>query len=305
MPTISINIPLGRIAIGHTAQPGLHLQQDEATGLWVIASHIPKTTRWTRFLQTVQSYRSSKWMLACSAGVAGVVFAFAASQISGAWLLRKNPVVALQAAPLSTTSIAVAQVAYSSVQALPLQTGVLPLPIQTALPDHQTPNLPESFATGMPSPALPLSQEFKQPAPSTKKPVKDDAPMSVFNEPLQSKLAPVPTTAVVIAPQASARTPPVSLTPTRSEAPAKNAPQTFPVSVGNENRAEAQRSSASLPLSILAVHSQDSIVVTNPTTRLPMVVKVGDPLPDGSLLKSVDKTTSSATTSRGETLSLR
>ncbi len=336
VPHISINLPLGRIAIGHTAVPGLHLQQDEVTRLWVIASQELKVTHRMRLSRALQFCRSSKWLVAGSAGVAGVVLALIAGQISGASLFHRNPVVSLQAAPLSTTSIDVAPVAYAAVQPSPSAGLVLPPPAQDPSPILQMPLLPEAAAIGMPSPVLNGAQGVKQLAVVTKQPVKDDSSMSIFNEPLQAKpvAANQVTGAVAVSPQTPGRSQAVVLTQSHPENPAKNGAQAraqvnTPVSQspaintaialrppesaaphaiapnGKESQAEGSRPTSAQQTSILAVPNSDSIVVTNTTTRLPMVVKVGERLPDGSVLKSVDKSTSSATTSRGETLSLR
>lgn len=338
MSQLLITIPLGRVSMAHTAKPGLHLEQDQGTRFWRVASHGPKQTLAQRFRASVKAFAQSKVGIASIAAVAGVLLAMAANHLSGV-SFRLNPELAF-ASPPKTTTIDVAQVAYTSGQSGSGTDDLLPPPIQVQDPAMgvQMP-LPTSAAIIPPSvslpPVLPAVSPPKAPpkAPpsiAAKVPVKDDSPMAVFNEPLPPK-SPVsvspppqsppqanqsiqatqrPATPVVLV----ATKPPASQTTTVAapvakqavlQPPVGNSATTIKATDAQPSQPNADRGVTQQQARILAVPDTGSIVITNPATRLPMVVKLGEPLPDGSTLKSVDKTASSAINSRGETLTLR
>ncbi len=324
--------------MAHTAKPGHHLEQDQGTRFWRVASHGPKLTLAQRFRAAVKAFAQSKVGIASVAAVAGVLLAMAANHLSGV-SFRLNPELAF-ASPPQTTTIDVAQVAYTSGQSGSGTDVLLPPPIQVQDPAMgvQIP-LPTSAAIipqsvslppVLPAVTAPKAPPKAPPSIAAKVSVKDDSPMSVFNEPLPSKssvsVSPPPqsppqanqsiqanqrpaTPAVLVATK-----PPASQTTTVAAPVAKQAVVQPPV--GNSattikatdvqlSQSNAGRGVTQQQARILAVPDTGSIVITNPATRLPMVVKLGEPLPDGSTLKSVDKTASSAINSRGETLTLR
>lgn len=332
MPNISINLSLGRIAMAHTATPGLHLVQDEVTRLWRVASHTPQLTRYQRFIVNLEGFRSNKWVLASIAGITGIVLSVLVGYLAKTDIARKNPAVALQAAPSTTTSIDFSAVAYVPLQASAIA-NELPPPLADSSSSIQLPILPESVALGIPAaPYAPLAlkvRDIPMAAPSenqstlpnkVKQAAKDDSPMAVFNEPLQPKTvlatpvaAPAQTSLVTaqsksspvviaVTPQSK---PQIVVSPKGAASNPVNAPDPTPAQASpGVNDSLTGRAVASQG-QILAVPNAESIVVTNPSTRLPMLLKIGDRLPDGSVLKSIDKSSSTATTSRGETLSLR
>jgi hypothetical protein len=111
--------------------------------------------------------------------------------------------------------------------------------------------------------------------------VDDASSMSVFNEPL----------------------PLLKSSSTISQSPAQSpvAPSTQVQAVQSAKVVQPTKT----PVRLLAIPANNSVVVTDPTTRLPVVIKVGEALPDGSTLKSADKASSTALTSRGESISLQ
>lgn len=327
--------------MAHTAKPGLHLEQDQGTRFWRVASHGPKQTLAQRFRASVKAFAQSKVGIASVAAVAGVMLAMAANHLSGV-SFRLNPELAF-ASPPGTTTIDVAQVAYTSGQSGSGTDDLLPPPIQVQDPAMGVQMaLPTSAAIVPPSvslpPVLPAVSQPKAPpkaqpkAPPTtaaKVPVKDDSPMAVFNEPLPPKspvsVSPPPqplpqanpsvqatqrlaTPAVLVATKPSASQTTTVAAPVEKQAvvqpPVGNSATTIKATDVQLSQSNAGRG-VTQQARILAVPDTGSIVITNPATRLPMVVKLGEPLPDGSTLKSVDKTASSAINSRGETLTLR
>jgi hypothetical protein len=331
-----ITIPLGRVSMAHTAKPGLHLEQDQGTRFWRVASHGPKPTLAQRVRASVKAFAQSKVGIASVAAAAGVLLAVAANHLSG-FSFRLNPELAF-ASPTQTTTIDVAQVAYTSGQ-LGSGADALPPPIQVqdSAVGAQMP-LPTSAPIIPPSvslpPVVPAASPPKAPpkAPppiAAKVPVKDDSPMAVFNEPLPPKnpvsVSPPPQSppqanqsiqatqrpgspAVLVATKPPASQTTNVATPVAKQAvvqpPVGNSATTIKPTESQPTQPNAERGVAQ-QARILAVPDTGSIVITNPATRLPMVVKLGEPLPDGSTLKSVDKTASSAINSRGETLTLR
>jgi len=331
---ILITIPLGRVSMAHTAKPGLHLEQDQGTRFWRVASHGPQPTLAQRFRASVKAFAQSKVGIASVAAAAGVLIAMGANHLSGV-SFRLNPELAF-ASPTQTTTIDVAQVAYPSGQSGSGADALLPPPIQVQdqAVGVQMP-LPTSAPIIPPSvslpPVLPAVTPPKAPPPiAAKVPVKDDSPMAVFNEPLPPKspvsVSPPPqsppqanqsiqatqrpgTPAVLVATKPPANQTTTVAAPVAKQAvvqpPVGNSATTIKATESQPSQPNADRGVTQQQARILAVPDSGSIVITNPATRLPMVVKLGEPLPDGSTLKSVDKTASSAINSRGETLTLR
>ncbi|ABE47346.1 hypothetical protein [Polaromonas sp. JS666] len=183
-----------------------------------------------------------------------------------------------QAAVSPTVNTATAKVAQPAVQGAP------PLPAQIRPP--------------MPSPvAAATVPDRKAPAvaPAPVKPAAntsaDDAKIAVFNEPALALAKPNPGPAAAAAAAATAGT-----------AAAQGGVSAGPVLLTPKVGSTPPSSKSAIRM--LAIQDPSSIVVTNPTTRLPMVVKVGQSLPDGSTLKSVDKTALTAVTSKGDQLVL-
>ena len=330
--------------MAHTAVPGLHLEQDEATRFWKVAGHEPKLSHLRRLWLKLDAYRTKKVSVVVGAALGGLMLAVMANQVSTLTLAHKNPGLSLKAPPVtsSTTSIDVSQVAYPDAQPAFTETATLPVPILDVPAAAQPPNrpspvignqapipnglnlaaittLPRSLPPDLSTPSVSLKQAPKQP-------VKDDAPMSVFNEPLHQPKAvvsppatvsalttpspPAVKAAVVVQQATPAHSKPVVLqqaTPSGvATSKVTDARSTLQgTNSSNDPQPENPGSPASVQTRILAIPNTDSVVVTNPSTRLPMVVKIGDRLPDGSVLKSVDKANSNALNSRGETLSLR
>lgn len=320
--------------MAHTSKAGLHLEQDQDTRFWRVASHGPKQTFAHRFRASVKAFAQSKVGIASVAAVAGVLLGMAANHLSGV-SFHQNPELAF-ASPPKTTTIDVAQVAYTSGQSGSGTNDLLPPPIQVQDPAMgvQMP-LPTSAAIIPPSVSLPpvvpaVSPPKAPPSIAAKVPVKDDSPMAVFNEPLPPKspvsVSPTPqsppqanksiqatqrpaTPAVLVATKPPASQTTTVAAPVAKQAvlqpPAGNSATTIKATDAQPSQPNADRGDTLQHARILAVPDTGSIVITNPATRLPMVVKLGEPLPDGSTLKSVDKTASSAINSRGETLTLR
>lgn len=162
---------------------------------------------------------------------------------------------------------------------------VTPPPSQPAAP------LPARLALPMPSPvAAAVVPERKAPAPVAQP--KGQAPAS----PEDSKIAVFNEPALQLAKPTAAQG--------NTSAPVVQAPAAASGPVVLTAKAGTPAPGAKSSVRMLAVQDPASIVVTNPTTRLPMIVKVGQQLPDGSTLKSVDKAASTAVTSKGEQLVL-
>lgn len=297
--------------MAHTAKPGLHLEQDAASGMWQIASHAPKLTRLQKLWAKTAYLRSNKWIVASAAGAAGVSLALLASNITTFSHSSNNPVVLFKAAPQPTTSIALAAVDYGQPGAS--DSSALPPPVQNPGPLPQLPFQTDlaPLAANEPQPAGNNAASSRQTAQPRAIPA--DVPMAVFNEPLQPKTIATPQVSAPVQPganqQPQSRLGPVVLSAssvTQSK-PVPNSKSVGVTSTAPNESAGAQSSglTGESRAHILAVPNAEAIVITNPATRLPMMVKLGERLPDGSTLKSVDKNSSSAVTSHGETLSLR
>jgi type IV secretory pathway VirB10-like protein len=306
---LSINLKLGRVAMAHTAVSGLHLEQDEQTRLWRVSTRVPSQSWLRRLSQTVRSRRAAKIGLALGTVLMAVAFAAIFSYVPSAGILRNDPPLALQPPPpeiAKPTSIEVAKVPFPEGTFGTQEASPLPAPMfEAAL--NSAPVLP----------AMPLSRDkvksaqvIPPSAPVGAQKPKQEAPMAVFSEPPPS--SPVASSDAVKTP---ARAEPVDQSKNQlpkqrplelASSPAN--PPSAPTSKTPDMSGDAGSATARTngnAIRILAVANSESIVVTNPTTRLPIVIKVGESLPDGTVLKSVDKAASTAQNSRGETLSLR
>lgn len=308
------------MALAHQARNGQHLIQDSESGDWQIVTAFKKPTLWAQFRNS--KFYSNTYLrlgLACVAG-AGISMGINHIKTSPEVFLPITAHVSRE--PVPPISINLAPSAYALE---PTDLSQLPPPIGMVQTDIASNGpLPEKFADDvestkviqpaaeqakpspkaptvkavspavrlalsplvpvakppMPIPATtPKAAHVQEPSPkmSNNTSSKDDGKMAVFNEPLQ-----------VAKPPAAVTLPPlVSQGPTTSTA-TKNS---------------TSSPSARPGVRMLAIESPSAIVVTNPLTRLPIVVKVGESLPDGSVLKSIDKT--SAVNSRGEVLVLQ
>lgn len=327
------------MTLEHQAREGQYLKQDALTGNWQILSIRPKPSLWRRF-RTSFLFTNAYWGagLACAAGV---LFAMAFNHIDFPTSPVSLPIAVMTSEPTPPQSISIATSTYAleltdlgslpppiavgsntegstgpipvdagSVQAETTKPGVAapldkkaaelkptagslpPPPIKAEVAPVATPSrLPVSAAAVKPAEKLPLPPSIHLPKAAVKQAVQtgpkaatqpegqNEGKIAVFNEPLQ-----------LAKPSAGAVLPP----------PIASAPQT-PASP----RSPASSPSGKNGVRMLAVQGPTSIVVTNPSNRLPMVVKVGEALPDGSVLKSIDKTASTAVNSRGEVLVLQ
>jgi hypothetical protein len=331
------------MALEHQSRDGQHLKQDSLTGAWQIVAGLQKPSLWTR-VRNSKLYTNTYFRLGLAC-VAGALVSMTFNKIgtspngslpiavqvenapappksisieSGTYALVPTdtsglppPIVVGPGAdaensplPLELASVAVGTIS-NSLDAAPTnesdskaisKTGsstAIPAnphaPVAVASPVRPTINaLPITPAAKLPLP-LPISvsppkaaaQQVAASAKKTSSPVagQDDGKMAVFNEP------PLP-----LAKPATAAALPSPVTPSVQTAAALKSPASPSGKTG---------------VRMLAVQSPTAIVVTNPSTRLPIVVKVGESLPDGSILKSIDKTASTAVSSRGEVLVLQ
>jgi hypothetical protein len=299
--------------MAHTASAGVYIFQDPHSGVWQVGSSAAKQAFSQRFWLATLPLRSSKLVIGGIAVTVGVSF----SLLSSYYLLNGdasiNPTLALQPPAPLTQSVGLSAAPYmipslATAESLPLST--FPGSIE----------LPPPLAVGQVSPLATRNNiapfvvaNARSQVPVKDQP-KDESPLVIFNQPLPPKPAESPSAKQASGPLPKQThldpvVPVVQTSPVRNDPSASPGPQKPVQLVAAANTADPAalpvRPSTSQSVNILAVPTSESIVVTNPTTRLPMVVKVGDRLPDGSTLKTVDKSTSSATNSRGETLSLR
>jgi hypothetical protein len=339
---LKISLPLGKMALDHQARPGQFLIQETSTGAWSIEFYRKQTSLIAK-LTGSRFWRRKSFQISVALA-AGALFALGINNLSafrsglpfappGASqakatqsisiapatyaadpidLSKLPPPVAEQEArlpdPAPTAGVAgqvgqatppaanlqVAQPAVSNAPQPTVSPTVTAATAKVAQPAAQaSPPLPAQIRPPMPSPVAAANVPDRKAPPVPAAPAKpaantsaDDAKIAVFNEPALALAKPNPGspaaasgTAVI---QGSVSAGPVLLTP----------------KVGSASQ------SAKSGIRMLAIQDPSSIVVTNPTTRLPMVVKVGQSLPDGSTLKSVDKTALTAVTSKGDQLVL-
>lgn len=340
MHELNISLPLGKMALDHQAKPGKYLVQEAETGAWMVESNLRRTSLLAR-LAAINLWKRKSFQIS-AALAAGVLCTLGLNHLSGqkASLPFASPASPQATAPQSI-SLATATYAADPIDLSKLPPPIvepdasLTEPAQaTESPSQQVPAvataplLPPAAPTSKPPtavvpanagaakvaqvpakpPASPLPAQIKPPMPSpvaaikapertappttplkpTVNPSADDSKMAVFNEPALQLAK--PNGAPAAAPATSGAVPvsgivssgPVLLTPKVGTAPP----------------------ASKTGVRMLAVQDSSSIVVTNPATRLPMVVKVGQSLPDGSTLKSVDKTALTALTSKGDQLVL-
>lgn len=274
MNTLNVSFPLGRLALSHEARIGMHLIQDPDSRHWLVVPADRPRTLFQRFrcrlgsmARVIRGSRFGPLVWLAAAVSFGLVAAVSFNQLSRPGsktaLGQQVSTVPLAPAPAQPNSISLNGAPYTeqtSIQSNQAQTVPLPLPLNTSLP-------------------LPSPRETAQAPKVAAKPIADDSPMAVFNEPLQ-----------LAKPAQQLTMPPMAKTGQEL------------VSQGSSNNGKPI---GAAKVRMLAVQSPTSIVVTNPQNRLPMTVKVGDSLPDGSVLKSIDKTNATAVSSRGETLVLQ
>ena len=332
------------MAMAHTACDGIHLEQDPKSGNWKVVSVLSKPSLWSR-ARGLRIFKNGwiRTGLACVVG-AVVAMAFnhispfnkaaplpiaiapqpepiqprSISLAQSSYAIEATdpsslppPIVVLSAAEegisksLADAAIPAASAASATSEAValvhktPAQTGPAPVqagantpaakaapivqPLQPPAPVRAAAPLlpPAKLVATVPAPlpkAPPAQQVAAAATAKQSQPAgQDDGKLAVFNEPLQlAKPTQAPTLPPVVATAAQSQSQP-------------------------GNKAQPPKNG----IRMLAVQSATAIVVTNPTTRLPMVVKIGDQLPDGSVLKSIDKSASSAMSSRGDSIVLQ
>ena len=300
--------------MAHTASAGVYLYQDPHSGVWQVGSSAKKQTFAQRLWLATLPFRSSKLVIGTSAATAGVILSLLASYFVLNGGLPKNPILALQPPPPSTQSVGLSDAPYMAANAPVAE--ALPLPTSPGEIQLPPPLIVKESQPLAPLGNMPPSVANVRPQTPAKVQSKDEAPLAIFNQPLQPKAVESqpgkqPNGPLSVQTRADSVVTGVQATPVRNDqSPTPGAQKTVQsaATAGNsaaDPAALVVRPSTPQAVNILAVHTAESIVITNPSTRLPMVVKLGDRLPDGSTLKTVDKSNSSATNSRGETLSLR
>lgn len=296
------------MVLSQTSVEGIHLVQDPATRRWeTIKCSRPSAFVGLkrRFFELVKARTTFKTNIAiafsaCALGVAITISLSWAPMNTGKNQIAAStlPVVVIKAGlPIEpprqqTTSIAVAadgyveKIAESKVPLPPsINQQVPPAAIPEPMPAPVwVPSVGQDIAANpkLPSIRAPVVTTVKS-LPQTQIANGDDSnSMSVFNEALPSLKS---TTSI------SQLAAPVPAAPVQATQSAR---------VVQPTKAAQQAT-----IRILAIPVNNSVVITDPSTRLPVVVKVGEVLPDGSVLKSADKATSTAVTSRGESISLQ
>lgn len=337
---LNISLRLGKMALDHQAKPGKYLIQEAETGAWMVESNLRRTSLLAR-LAAISFWKRRSFQIT-AALAAGVLCTLGLNNLSGqqSALPFASPAAPHATAPQSI-SLAPATYATDPIDLSKLPPPIaepdasLSEPAQASeTPSQQVPAAATTPVTPPAAPSLkqppavvpasagaskiaqvpakplasPLPAPIRPPMPSPVAAVKapdrkvpaaapvkppanpsaDDAKMAVFNEPALQLAKPnggpaaEPSTGGAVPVPGIVSSGPVHLTPkVGSTAPASKT-----------------------GVRMLAVQDPSSIVVTNPATRLPMVVKVGQSLPDGSTLKSVDKTALTALTSKGDQLVL-
>lgn len=288
---INVSFPLGKMIFAQTSVEGLNLVQDPITGRWETIKSGRGLSAFARlklrYFGPAKSRTTFKVNLGiafavCALGVGTTIFFSWAPMQTGRYSTSETsppkvvikPGLPSQEAPSVPASITVDSGAYVEQRAE--SSDPLPPPMSLQVPQAVIPQpmpAPAKLSTTVP-PIAPTAPPVNAKAPQAK--AEESNPISVFNEPLpllKSPLTMLPSPATSGQVQAVQAAKPVQ--------PTKTA------------------------IRILAIPENNSVVVTDPSTRLPLLVKVGEALPDGTTLKSVDKANSSALTSRGESISLQ